>query len=244
MRLNALLMSRSQQSQQLIAVALDKLGIDHESCTSAHEAVELLGHQHYSAVVVDYDVPDSATVARLARLGPSNSRPVVFLMIGVTTEIKAAFAAGANFVLYKPLVLEQVERSLRAGRGFMRADRRHSLRHRLETVAYLRFGDTEVPAVVLDINEDGISIHTIRPVPALSELPFHFVLPGTTHSVKGKAELIWTDDGGRAGLLFDELPPASKKHLDNWLLKRTPGRRPTPRISDLPEKARRPVLSH
>jgi hypothetical protein len=38
--------------------------------------------------------------------------------------------------------------------------------------------------------------------------------------VEGTGEVTWADDDGRVGMLFSQLTPASRKHLQNWLGKR------------------------
>jgi hypothetical protein len=38
--------------------------------------------------------------------------------------------------------------------------------------------------------------------------------------VEGMGEVIWADDGGRAGMLFSRLTPASRKYLKQWFGKR------------------------
>lgn len=225
-------MCRNQQSLRMLAGVLEELGIEQETCASADEAMELLVAGRYSALVLDFDLPNAVQVAQMARLAPPNRRPVVFAMIGALTAVAATFQAGANFVLYKPLVWEQVARSLRAGRGFMRPDRRSSPRQKLETLIYLEFGIATLPAIVLDVNEHGLSLQAAEPLPAVAKVPFRFVLPGSSHTVEGAAELVWADDTGRVGMVFSHLSPASRKHLKNWLGKRTEKKhatRPIPR---------------
>src|SRR5438874_10966628 len=219
MGLNALLMCRDQQSLRVLRSALDVLDIEQEACASAPDAMELMTQGYYSALVLDFDLPNAALAAKMARLAPAQRRPVVFAMIGALTEIAAAFQAGANFVVYKPLVLEQVLRSLRAGKAFMRADRRRSPRQKLETLVYLQFGIAAMPAMVLDLNEQGISLQSPEPLPPVQEVPLRFVLPGTSNMVEGTGEVIWTDEHGRAGVLFSRLTAASRKHLKQWLVK-------------------------
>jgi CheY-like chemotaxis protein len=237
MRLNALLMCRDQESLQVLAAALDELEIEQEVCLSAPEAMELLLQGHYSALVLDFDLPAAAQVARMARMAAPQRRPVVFAMIGALTGVAATFEAGANFVIYKPLALEQVTRSLRAGRGFMQPDRRRSLRQALETLVYLQFGIAALPAIVLDLNEQGLALQAAEALPAVPEVPFRFVLPGTNCTVEGAGEMIWADDEGRVGMLFSHLTPASRRSLKNWLNKRRPKRR-SPRVVARPERAR------
>ena len=237
MRLNALLMCRDQDSLRVLAAALDEMGIEQEVCLSVPEAVELLMRGHYSALVLDFDLPAAAQLARMARMALPQRRPVVFAMIGALTGVAATFEAGANFVIYKPLTLEQVTRSLRAGRGFMQPDRRRSPRQALETLVYLQFGIAALPAIVLDLNEQGLALQAAESLPLVLEVPFRFVLPGANNRVEGTGEMIWADDEGRVGILFSHLTPASRRSLKSWLNKRSSKKRST-RIAARPERVR------
>jgi CheY-like chemotaxis protein len=224
MKLNALLLCRQHESLSLLLNTLDELGVDEEMCSSAPEALELLALGYYSALIVDFDLPGAAQVAHMARLTPAQRRPVVFAMIGAHTDVGSTFQAGANFVLYKPLVCEQVNHPLRAGRAFMRPDRRRSARQKTDSLVYLRFGDVcPLPALVLEVSQDGLSVQAAEPIPA-AEVPLRFILPGTSHLIEGTGEVMWADDSGRAGILFGELSPTSRRQLRQWLSKREPKR--------------------
>ena len=119
-------MCRNQPSLRILANAFHGIGVDPEVCLSAPDTMEWLVKGHYSALVLDFDLPGAAQVARMVRILSSDRRPVIFTMIGALTPVGGAFQAGANFVLYKPLEAEQVSRSLRAARGFLNSDRRRS----------------------------------------------------------------------------------------------------------------------
>ncbi len=220
MKRNALLMCRHQPSLRTLAGLLEDLQIEQEVCLSADEAVEMLVQSHYSALVLDFDLPGASQVARLARMAPAHRRPVVFAMVSAQTHVGETFQAGANFMLYKPLVTEQVMRSLRAGRAFMQADRRRSPRQKIEALVYLQFGIAALPGLILDLSAHGLSLQAAEPLPAVHKIPLRFVLPGTSHMVEGTGEVIWCDDEGRAGMLFSHLTADSRKYLRNWLNKR------------------------
>ena len=108
MAFNALLMCREEHALRILGKALDEVAMEQEVCLSAPEALDLTVQRHYSALVIDFDLPGAATVARMARLAPSRRRPVIFGMIGALTEISETFQAGANFIFYKPLGVEQM----------------------------------------------------------------------------------------------------------------------------------------
>ena len=220
MKLKALLVCRGQQAARLLAGELNRIDAAVECCPSAQEAVELMARGSYSALVLDFDLPGAAQVAKLARVAPAHRRPVVFAMLGASTDIGESYQAGANFVLYKPLVPAQVARSLRAARGFMRKDRRRSLRQTVQTVVYLLFGrQAAIPALMLDLNEDGLSVQAAEPLPPMERVPIHFLLPQSNRPVDGIGEVIWADDSGRAGMFFSGLSSASQRHLKAWLVK-------------------------
>lgn len=220
MPFNALVMCKEQACLPILEAALEHLEIAIQPCSSSSEAVERMSKGHYSALVIDFDLPGALSVARLARLRPAERRPVVFAMIGALTAISSTFQAGANFVLYKPLIFDQIVRSLRAGRGFMRPDRRRSSRQTIETLVYLQFGVAAMPAVVVDLSEAGLALQSPEPLPHLQNIPLRFVLPGSMQMIECNGEMIWADDTGRAGILFSSLTPASRKQLKQWLSRR------------------------
>lgn len=214
-------MSRSRQSLRVVARALEQTEVGHDSCLSAQEALESLARGQYSALALDFDLPGAAQVARLARLAPPLGRPVVFAIVGAATDMAGAYQAGANFLLYKPLDPDQVMRCVRAARGFLRADRRCSTRHAVQTVVYLLFGkNLALPTLMLDLNEQGFSIQAAQPLPDIRQVPVHFLLPGSTHPIAGTAEVIWADDSGRAGMFFSQMASPTQRYLKNWLNRR------------------------
>jgi CheY-like chemotaxis protein len=220
MKLNALLMCREVEALRMLVAGLDELDIEEEACVTAPEAMELLAQGFYSALIVDFDLPGAATVAHMARLAPAKRRPVVVAMISPQTDIAGAYQAGANFIVYKPLVHEQMMRALRAGRGFMQPDRRRSSREKVESMVYLRFGDVcPLPALVQEVSEDGLSVQAAEPLPAI-EVPIRFILPGTVHMIEGTGDVVWADETGRAGILFHELNADSRRQLRDWLRNR------------------------
>jgi CheY-like chemotaxis protein len=239
MGLNALLMSRDRQALRLVAAVFQEMGIEQRACESAGDAMEVLVQENYSCVVLDFDLPGAVQVGKLARMAMPQRRPVLFALVGPATPSSDTSQAGANVVLYKPLDPEQLKCSLRAGREFMRPDRRQSSRHRIETLIYLQFGIAAIPALVLDLSEQGLALQAPEALPPVRQVPLRFVLPGTTHMVEAVGEFIWSDDSGRAGLFFSQLKPTSRKYLRNWLIKHGARKRDAVRVLLRPERTRR-----
>ncbi len=219
MELKAVLMSRSQPARQFLADVLKDCNISQDSCDSAQEAIELMARGNYAALILDFDIPGAAQVAKLARMAPAQSRPVIFAMLGAGIDVGGAYEAGANFVLYKPLAEEQVLRSVRAARGFMRKDRRKKARHSVQTVVYLLFGKAAIPTLMVDLSEEGLCIQAAEPLPTIQHVPVHFLLPHSRRAIEGKAEVVWADDAGRAGMFFTQLARETERRLKAWLRK-------------------------
>lgn len=219
MKVNALVMSRSQASLRLLVSAFAELGVEYRIALSASEALDILAAEQHSAFIVDFDLPHAVQVAKAARSLPGKHRPVLFGMVGGTTPIADVFQAGANFILYKPLDLLQVLHSLRAAQGFMQADRRSSSRQKSETLAYLQLPTGTVPALVQDLTEQGISVQAAEPLLPVRGIPVRFLLPRTANVVHATCDFIWADSEGRAGLFFGDMPAACRRDLEAWLKK-------------------------
>ncbi|HXM62024.1 MAG TPA: PilZ domain-containing protein [Terriglobales bacterium] len=239
MKLNALLVSRDCPSLRVLGALLDVMQIEQQTCHSSGEAVELLVQGHYSALVMDFDLPGAGQVARMARMASAKREPVVFAMVSAFTPVGGEFPSVVNFVLYKPLAYEQVARSLHAGQRYMKPNPRHAPRHPLEALVYLRFGAKALPAMVLDLSEQGLALQAPEPLPPVENVPLRFVLPGTSDLVEATGKVIWTEDDGRAGMFFSQLTAASRHHLKNWLAKRGAKSKNAVRVLLPPQRSRR-----
>ncbi len=220
MKLNALVMSRNTGAIKALVTAFAELGIEYRASFSASETMEILAQGRHSALVLDFDSPHAAQVAKMARALNVKHRPVMFGMIGAATPIADLFEAGGNFALYKPLDFLQVLHSFRAAQAFMQQDRRDTSRQRGETIAYLELPGATIPALVQDLTECGLSIQAAEPLAPMRGLSLRFVLPETTHVVHATGDFVWTDKAGRAGLFFTNIPAACRRDLQAWLRKR------------------------
>jgi CheY-like chemotaxis protein len=239
MGINALVMSRSNGAVKVLVATFAELGIEYKVSASVSETLEILATEYHSALILDFDLPDAACVAKMARSLPEKRRPVLFGMIGAATPVGSAFQAGANFVLYKPLDPNQVLHSFRAARGFMRGDRRSATRQKGETLAYLQFPTGIVPALVMDVTEQGLSLQAAEGLTPLRGVPLRFLLPGTAEVIHATGDFIWADGNGRAGLFFSKIAPACQRALQAWLKKRAAKRSESVRVLLEPKRMSR-----
>jgi PilZ domain len=175
-----------------------------------------------STLIVDFDLPGAEEVIRMASLLPPAQKPVLLAVASrAWPGTGAAFQSGASRILYRPLDKEQMKDALKASGKTDPRGRRKSTRYEMKTLVYLEVEGNILPAISIDIGEHGLAVQATEPVPMSSNLPFRCALPGTDFTLHGHADVIWASDQGRAGLFFSKLSPVSRKHLKQWLHRRS-----------------------
>jgi|HubBroStandDraft_6_1064221.scaffolds.fasta_scaffold00106_20 ActR/RegA family two-component response regulator len=242
MKLNSLLISQDSASLSCLTTALTKLDIELEVCSSCASAMELLVKSQYSAVVLDFDEPGAAQVARMVRIASEERSPLVVALVTELGPVSGAFQAGTKFVLYKPLKARDVAQSLWDAKQFMCRDRRRALRDNVKVLVQLQVGGATLPALLRDLSEQGLALQAAEPLFQAQSLPLRFVLPGTAQTVRAIGEVIWADEAGRAGLFFSRLTPSSQKYLRNWFAGRHAETKDAVRVLLPPRESRRSRL--
>jgi hypothetical protein len=227
-------------SLRILRTALDEAGIDYLLCRSQQQALELILGGECSLLIADFASPEAGELVRLASLLPPPQKPVVLAVAEEYPGTGQAFQSGANRILYSPLASAQVrdalqeillngrKRAHRAGHKsgssrlsklarLTKNNRRAAPRSGITTLVYLELETGTLPAIGVDLSEQGLAVQAPEPVPARARMPFRCLLPGTGHTLRGLADVIWTDAQGRAGMFFSHLPPSSRKLLKHWL---------------------------
>ena len=221
MRQSAAVLCHDKRSLLTLEAALEVLEIELVSCPSGKHALELVMSGRCSTLIVDFDLPGADEVIRMAALLPPQQKPELLAVASrAWPGTGQAFQSGANRILYRPLEAEQVIQALKAG-SKNKSNRRKSERYEVKTLVYLDLETGPLPGVSIDIGEHGLAIQATEPVPMSSNLAFRCVLPGTNVTLHGHADVMWASDQGRAGLFFSKLSPAARKHLKQWLHKRS-----------------------
>lgn len=232
-------------SLRILKTALDEAGIDYLLCRSQQQALELMLGGECPILIADFALPEAAELVRLAALLPPPQKPIVLAVAEEYPGTGEAFQSGANRILYSPLAGAQVRDALqeilqnsrkRVHRGrktsfakstngarskkfssLTKNDRRAASRTGIKTLVHLELETGTLPAIGVDLSEQGLAVQAPEPIPARARMPFRCLLPGTGHTLSGLADVIWTDAQGRAGMFFSHLPPTSRKLLKHWL---------------------------
>jgi CheY-like chemotaxis protein len=219
MPLESLLLTRDMNVIQVLQQTLAKLSIDVEICRGARSGTEILLSEKFDAVIVDCDdLQDGLGVLQDLRKSPSNRGSIAFAILNGTTTTHKAFELGATFVMQKPVTPLSAMRCLSAGLGLMVRERRRYFRYPIELEVILRLGQNqEIRARTTNVSEGGMAIRAVAPLSRGDSGKLSLSLPDNRGTLEAKAELVWVDGNGRAGVRFTEVAKDSRKILEQWL---------------------------
>ncbi len=220
MRRFAAVLCHDASSLQTLKTTLSLAGMEQIVCGSDQEAMELALGGRCAALIVDFDLPGAAEVMKTASLLTPPYRPLLLAMSTASAGTGQAFQSGAGRILYKPLHPEHVRDAFETGRAPRKKNGARAPRYVLKSLAYLELEGGPVPAICINISEQGMAIRTAEPIKPLSNVAFRCILPATKDVLHGHADVIWADAQGRAGIFFSRLSLSARKQLKDWLRKR------------------------
>jgi hypothetical protein len=127
-------------------------------------------------------------------------------------------AAGASFVVEKPVSVEKAVHTLSAARNMILKGRLRYHREALDVpVSVTCQSKKEVAAHLLNLSQGGIRIHLQRPGTLSGNVGINFCLPGTELPLQARGEVAWMDKQGNAGIRLVEISASMKRNLQLWL---------------------------
>jgi protein TonB len=122
MALRCLLFSSDEGTAEPVRQVLAGLGVEGEYCSEAAAAVEKVTHQNFQIVIIDWDMqPEAGVLLTTARERKAAERPLTLAIVSDELSVPKALQAGANSILRKPLVVNQVKDTLTTARDLLRA---------------------------------------------------------------------------------------------------------------------------
>jgi putative methionine-R-sulfoxide reductase with GAF domain len=99
---------------------------------------------------------------------------------------------------------------------------RKRVRHKVHTPAYASLNGNSGGMVldlneILDISQDGMAIQTSPPLEVNRTVSLCLDLSETKTYIHTTGHVIWSDETGRTGIRFADMPEASVSHLKEWL---------------------------
>lgn len=213
---SAAVLCQDTASLRTLETVLAQMEIDSVICHSQQEAMDQILTGQCAALVVDFDLPNAVEVAKLASLLESSQRPALLAMTGAWPGSGQAFQSGANRILYRPLDPSQIKDAFEVANKAAKRDGRNATRYQITSVVWLELETGTLPAVAMNLSEHGMAIRTTERLRLRSNVRFRCTLPGS-NQLHGHADVIWSDDEGRAGMFFSRLSLPTQKHLKDWL---------------------------
>ncbi len=219
MPLESLLLSRDAEVIHVLQQTLAKLSIDVEVCRGAHSGTEILASEKFDAIIVDCDdLQDGIAALKDIRKSASNRSSIAFAILNGHTTTHQAFELGATFVMQKPVTALSAMRCLSAGLGLMLRERRRYFRYPVELEATFRFGQgQEIRARTTNVSEGGLALRAMASLRRGDTGKITLLLPDNRGTIETKAELVWVDGQGRAGIRFLDMTKNCRQLLDQWL---------------------------
>jgi hypothetical protein len=221
MALQSLLLTTDQQVLHRLRSVLRDLGIGVEICHRAAQATECLRRRHFDVAVLDCDAPGVEEVIGQLRTAPGSRNAPLFLIGPTDSPAQAPFAGQADHVLPRPLPLEQTWRALRHARQRMEFTMFRYCRVRIDAAALLRCsGGRTVEARTRDVGQGGVGLQAPMPLQRGERLGVRLKLPDCPAVIEARAEMIWADEKGKAGLRFIRVADECRPALDAWIAKK------------------------
>ncbi len=219
MRLESLLVSRDTELAKTLQPALERFAIGMEVCVGPNAGAEILGSEHFDAVIIDCDdLQGGLEVLKQARGGSANRSSVALAVLNGKTTTRQAFDLGASFVLQKPVTLQNAVRCASAAVSMMARERRRYYRHPVDMSVALFFGeDHRLEAKATNISDGGMAVELKGSPPSKGLSGVKFTPLGMATALELNAEVAWADEKGRVGIRFVKVPSKTREQLEGWL---------------------------
>jgi CheY-like chemotaxis protein len=204
---------------QVLRRVLEELSIRVEACPDFVRAAMRLVQERFDVVIVDGESnEDVISLLRDTRQSRLNDATLAVAVVAGQESIREMFSLGVNFVLYKPVAYDRAHSSLRAAREVMRKEKRKNARATVHAHATIDYANVQQErATLVNLAQDGMAVQFGKKLPPVSKVYFQFKLPSQAANIRLSGQVVWQDWNGRAGILFVDVPKASRRLLTDFL---------------------------
>jgi len=122
MALRCLVFCSEQDTADSICRVLADLEVEAEHCVDAADAGQRISSQPFRIVVVDWDQqPEAGVLLHTAHKRKPSERPLTLAIVSDDPSVPKALQAGANSILRRPLLVNQVKDTFTTARDLLRA---------------------------------------------------------------------------------------------------------------------------
>ncbi len=222
MRLKGLLFSTDAKIRRVMNQVLNNFDIETEVCLEPSSALNAVNTLKLDTLIIDWTAGgDSSQILSAMRRSEQNAKSTVLAMVREDEEMLAARRAGANFVMYKPINVDQATGFLRAAYGNMLLQRRQAGRSLVDIPVVVHvFGAGTVPGKIVNLSVHGLAFVSEYDIRVDQQLSMEFKLPGNSFVTRVKGQVmnvISRDSWTRCGVCFSSLSQQEFGVLNRWL---------------------------
>src|SRR4051812_36190180 len=216
---HALIISKDEDVVRQIKQLLTDVGVMVDALSDLSQARTLLATSRFETVIVDCDMPGVGELMQGIRDTVLFDRRLrIVAILGPVSEMRAVAAMQAMFVVTKPLDSATSMRTLRTCLAVASRERRQTSRRLSDLEVTLTYGAQAKTAVfrlkAMNITAGGMQVRAAVPLPLMKAALVRFVLPDGT--IEAKADVLWSDSMGRAGILFRDLQRNDREALRQY----------------------------
>ncbi len=221
MVLRALLVSADDGAIAILNSVLSEFAVTVQHCVHSSE-IFCLPEYKLDVLVIDFDDPDQA-ISIVQSIQSSPFPPLIVAILKDQRSVRGAFAAGANFALYKPVSEDKARATLQAAIALIKRERRRCFRVPVQVPVQLQLENAkETEGIILDISEDGIDILTAEPICPSSKVRARFTLPNCADGVEICGEVAWANPNGQSGMRFVEVSESLRDTFREFITSHAP----------------------
>lgn len=214
--LDLLAVSNDYSALKVIVSACQGLGANLQSISSITGANDHVRRNKVDGVIVDMHMEGAPAFIEMVRKVGSNHAALVFACTESSVQSQQALQAGANLLVQKPVVFENLVNLLTASAPMLEEERRRYFRHPLVVPITVSHNGIQHRALTSNMSQTGMAIRSFRVFESQSPVEFSFELPSGP-VVKGNGEVVWIDSEGRVGIKFHFLSCTGGCPLGEWL---------------------------
>lgn len=223
MTLQALLVSKDDNSADILSRVLAGFAVAVERFSDPEIALHRFAEQRFDSLIVDFDEPEIATQLLQTVAKPTTGVLVTIALLSNESNVREVLKTGAKFILHKPFTAEQAAASLRAATALLRRERRCSIRVPVQAPVQLSLpGGDPIEGIMLDLSQTGMDVLAAQPLLPAALIGLRFTLPDGSMEVDAHGEVAWANPNGQSGVRFLDLPAAQLEALNVWLLANSP----------------------
>jgi len=223
MTLQALLVSKDDNSAEILSRVLASSGVAVERFSDPEIALHRLAEQRFDSLMVDFDEPEVATQLLRTLTKPRTGALVTIALLSDESSVREVLKTGAKFILHKPFTAEQAAASLRAATALLRRERRCSVRVVVQAPVQLSLpGGDLIEGIMLDLSQTGMDVLASQPLLTAASIGLRFTLPDGSLEVDAHGQVAWANPNGQSGVRFLDIPPTQLEALKAWLLANAP----------------------